>query len=231
MPISERERLRRRVLAAALARVPQDGWTWSAVEAGAREAGLDAASARRAFPRGIGEVLAFFLEDADRRMVEELARRGLGNLRMRERIAAAVRVRLEQEAPHREAVRRALALLATPEYALTAWPALARTVDAMWRAAGDQATDFSWYTKRALLAAVYASTLLYWLADDSPGFAETWAFLDRRIDEVMGIQKLRGRADALAAQLDAPLKRLLADLGRRAARDWRPPPRAGDDER
>jgi ubiquinone biosynthesis protein COQ9 len=230
VPTSERARLRRRVLEAALARVPEAGWTWSAVEAGARDAGLDAASARRAFPRGIGEVLQFFLEDADRRMADELARRGLGNMRMRERIATAVRVRLEQAAPHREAVRRALALLSTPEYALTAWPALARTVDAMWRAAGDQATDFSWYTKRALLTAVYASTLLHWLADDSPGFEDTWAFLDRRIDEVMGISALRGRADALAARFDAPLKRLLANLGRRAARDW-PPPRANTGDR
>ncbi|HEX9648699.1 MAG TPA: COQ9 family protein [Alphaproteobacteria bacterium] len=226
MTTSERERLRRRVLEAALGEVPGHGWTWQAVEAGARDAGLDAAAARRAFPRGIGEAYDFFLAEADRRMIEALERKDLAALPVRERIATAVRVRLEQAEPHREAVRRALALQLVPDYALGALPALARTVDAMWRAAGDTATDFNYYTKRALLAAVYGATLLYWLDDRSPGYAETWAFLDRRIDDVMGVEKLRARARALAAELDAPLKRLLARLGRGAARDWQPPPEA-----
>jgi ubiquinone biosynthesis protein COQ9 len=211
---------RRAILAEMLARVPFAGWTWATVVAGAHDAGFDAAMARRCFPRGLGEVLAFFVAEADRRMVEELARHDLAAMRVPERIALAVRTRLEQNAPAREAIRRALALQATPQYAPEGLAGLARTVDAMWRAAGDTATDFNYYTKRALLAGVYAATLLIWLDDRSPGFAATWAFLDRRIDEVMRLQRLPGRLAGVGAALDKPLKRLLARLGPRAAGDW-----------
>jgi ubiquinone biosynthesis protein COQ9 len=211
---------RRAILEATLARVPSAGWTWSTVLAGAHDAGFDTAMARRCFPRGLGDVLAFFVAEADRQMVEELATHDLAAMRMPERIVFTVRTRLEQNAPSREAIRRALGLLATPQYAPEGIAGLARTVDAMWRAAGDTATDFNYYTKRALLAGVYAATLLTWLDDRSPGSAATWAFLDRRIDEVVRLQRFPGRLAGVGAALDAPLKRLLARLGPRAARDW-----------
>ena len=211
---------RRAILEATLARVPFAGWTWPTVVAGAHDAGFDTAMARRCFPRGLGEVLALFVAEADRRMVEELARRDLAAMRVRERITFAVRTRLEQNAPYREAIRRALAVQAMPQYAPEGIAGLARTVDAMWRAAGDTATDFNYYTKRALLAAVYAATLLTWLDDRSPGRAASWAFLDRRIEGVVRFERLPGRLARAGAALDAPLKRLLASLGPRAARDW-----------
>ncbi len=198
----ELEPERRRILAAALARVPFDGWSRACLKAATAEAGLDETLALRAFPRGVGDLLFFFMAEADRAMVGELAHRDLAGMRVRDRIATAVRVRLEQLAPHRDAVRHALALAASPQYAPMALGALRVTLDAMWRAAGDEATDFNYYTKRCLLAGVYTTTLLYWLSDSSPGHEATWRFLDRRIDNIMGIQKVRGRLDKNLAKLE-----------------------------
>ena len=118
---------------------------------------------------------------------------GVAGLKMRERIKGAVRIRLERHAGEREAVRRALALLSLPFNAGLALKLLYKTVDAMWYAAGDTSTDFNFYTKRATLAGVYSSTLLYWLNDRSPGSEATWGFLDRRIDDVMKIEKLKAQ--------------------------------------
>ncbi len=214
----EIESAKSRILEAVLEQAPFEGWSWPTVEAATAKAGLDPSMARRCFPRGVGDVITFFVADADRRMIDELDRRNLNEMKIRERIATAIRVRLEQNAPHRDAIRRALALQTTPQHGPAAIAGAGRTVDLMWRAAGDQATDFNWYTKRALLFAVYTSTLFYWLDDRSPNFEATWAFLDRRISNVMEIQKIRGRLDKSFAKFDAPLKRALANLGRRAAR-------------
>jgi len=214
----EFEAARPRILEAALLRVPFDGWTWATVQAAAADVGFDTPMARRCFPRGLAQVIEFFVSDADRRMVEELEHRNLATMKIRERIATAVRVRLEQNTQHRDAIRRALALQTTPQHATAGIGGMARTVDLMWRAAGDDSTDFNWYTKRALLAAVYGSTLLYWLDDTSADFQATWKFLDRRIENVMQIQKLRGRLDQSLARFDAPLKRALIGFGRRTAR-------------
>ncbi len=213
-----RRQARRRLLQAALAHIPFDGWTRVAMERGAVDLGLAAGEARRLFPGGGAELLALFVAEADRAMVAELARRDLAAMRMRERIATAVTVRLEHHAPHREALRRALLLQAVPG-APGGAGALWRTVDAMWRAAGDTATDFSFYTRRALLAGVYLSTLLYWLDDRSPNFEASRAFLDRRIDNVMGIGRLRARLarTRLARGLPASERILRCALRRRAS--------------
>ena len=136
-----RQQARRRLLQATLTHIPFDGWTRTAIERGGADLGMAAGETRRLFPAGGGELLALFAAEADRAMVDELARRDLAALRMRERIATAVRVRLEHHAPHREALRRALALRALPGAGGAG--ALWHTVDAMWRAAGDRATDFT----------------------------------------------------------------------------------------
>ena len=203
------------ILAGVLARVPFDGWTWRTVEAAAKDAGYQPIMARRCFPPGMSAVIAYYAAEADRQMLDGLDSHGLGNLRIRDRIATLVRVRIEQDAPHRDAIRRLIGLQTTPQYAAAAALQIGRTVDLMWRAAGDTATDFNWYTKRGLLAAVYSSTLLYWLDDSSDDYADSWAFLDRRIENVMQIQKVRGRIDQAAAALDAPFKRALARWGSR----------------
>jgi ubiquinone biosynthesis protein COQ9 len=171
-----------------------DGWTRTSIRAAARSLNLPAGEADRLFPGGPLDLLAYVSERADQRMVEDLETEGILNLKIRDRIRVAVRIRLEGHVGNREAARRALALLALPLNAPLAARLLYRTIDAMWYAAGDTSTDFNFYTKRATLAAVYSSTLLYWLNDRSPGSEATWGFLDRRIDNVMQIEKLKARA-------------------------------------
>ncbi len=189
---------RRAILGRMLEHVPFEGWSAASLKTRVADLGYPPSMAARAFPGGVREVVSLFNAETDRRMRAALAERDLGALRVRERVAAAVRCRLELVAPHREAVRGAVAFSAHPANAPAALAELYRTIDDMWRACGDTATDFSFYTKRALLAAVYSSTLLYWFDDRSPDCADTWAFLDRRIAEVMKIGALRGRLERFA---------------------------------
>ncbi len=207
-----REAARRAVLAAALRAVPFDGWSARSLAdgvGGAIAAGLDPVPAGQAFPGGPRQLLAFFLAEADREMVAQAAARGLAEGPVRQRIAGIIRLRLENFAPHREAVRRALAMRLLPGGPSGAMRGLYRTVDAIWRAAGDDSTDFNFYTKRALLAAVYATTLLRWLDDQSENCAETWEFLERRIAGVLAIGKARRRAQKLLCRLPSPLPPLV----------------------
>jgi len=184
---------RRAILEKALGHVPFDGWSERTLQQAARAAGFDAAMARRAFPRGAADAIAYWSAETDRAMAAALVAQGITALKVRERIAAAVRWRLEHLAPHREAVRRALAFLALPRNGGLGLKCLYRTVDEMWHAAGDTATDFNFYTKRGLLAGVYASTLLFWLDDASPDGAASWAFLDRRIADALRLPKITAR--------------------------------------
>jgi ubiquinone biosynthesis protein COQ9 len=188
-----REEQRDRLLEAALVHVPFDGWSRRALFAGAADLRLEPGLARRLFPRAGDDMLVHVERWADRQM---LARVGsLDDLRVRERIARLVRTRLEVLGPHREAMRRATAARLLPSNGFAACGSLWRTVDLMWSAAGDDARDASYYTKRSLLAAVWTGTFLYWLEDRSESFQDTWAFLERRIDNVMQIGKLRARID------------------------------------
>lgn len=200
---------RDRILEAALGHVPFDGWSRRSLYAGARDAGFDAATARLLFPGGGDDLLDHLDDWADRRMLARLDELDLGTMRVRERVAAAVRARLEVLAPHREAVRRALAARTLPSNAVRASRNLWRTVDAMWSAAGDVGGGFGYYSKRGLLAAVCSSTLLFWLEDRSEGFRDTWAFLERRIDDVMRIGEVRSRVENVLDGLAAlnPLRR------------------------
>ena len=207
------------ILAAALRHVPFDGWSPASLAAAVRDAGYDATMAERAFPGGIRDLVAFFVADADRRLAWELTKQDLTTLPIRERIRTAVKLRIEQNAPHREAIRKAVALQLLPGFGADGVRGLYHTVDLMWRAAGDTATDFSFYTKRLLLAGVYTSTLAYWLDDRSADFADTWTFLDRRIADVMRIMKLRGEVEKSLGRLPNPLAFLSrSPLARAAAR-------------
>jgi ubiquinone biosynthesis protein COQ9 len=189
------------ILLAALPHVPFDGWTRKAMRLGARDAGLGEADADRAFPYGAADRVAHYSDLADRRMAEALEQRGLAAMKVRERIATAIRVRLEQAAPHKDAVRRALSVLALPGNAPTAVRSLYRTVDAIWIAAGDRSTDWNFYSKRGLLAGVFSTTVLCWLDDTSEGSAETWRFLDRRIDDVMRVPQIGERVRQACGRL------------------------------
>ena len=196
-----------RIVEAMLPHVPFDGWTAKALTAGLEDAGFDPSAAPLAFPGGMLEVAEHFSALADKRMMAELERRKVGALPVRERISLAVRVRLEQNAQDREALRHLLSYLALPTNAPVALKCLYRTVDTMWHAAGDTATDFNFYTKRATLAGVFSTTVLYWLNDNSEGFEKTFAFLDRRIEDVMRIGKAGGRLRDILANLPRPFGR------------------------
>jgi ubiquinone biosynthesis protein COQ9 len=171
---------------------------------GAEDAGLERPLALEAFPGGVMSALEFAGERADRAMIEALGTMDLKSMRIRDRIAAAVRARIEPGAPQREQIRAALAHLALPQNLPLGAKILWRTVDAIWYAAGDTATDFNFYTKRGLLAAVYSSTLVYWLNDRSKSSADSWAFLERRIAEVMQVPKVMGRVRAAFEKLPSP---------------------------
>ena len=197
--------LRDRLADAVAAEAAFDGWSRTALAAASRRLELPAGEADRLFPGGAIQVLTHVSERADLRTVQDMETEGVAGLKIRDRIKAAVRLRLERHAGDREAARRALALLSLPFNAPLALRLLYRTVDAMWYAAGDASTDFNFYTKRATLAGVYSSTLLYWLNDRSPGSEATWGFLDRRIDDVMRIEKLKARVRSwTGASVSAP---------------------------
>ena len=170
------------ILLATLPHVVFDGWTVRALAAGGADAGLTPDVALRAFPGGMVDVAEHFSEYADRCMTAELERRIGTERSVRRRVALAVRLRFSELAPHREAVRRSIAFLTLPHNANVAARCAWRTVDSIWHAIGDRSVDFAYYTKRASLGCVYGATVLYWLGDDSEGNAETWSFLERRIE-------------------------------------------------
>jgi ubiquinone biosynthesis protein COQ9 len=184
---------------AMLSHVPFDGWTIRALRAGLADAAMPADEATILFPGGAADMIAVFCDLADRRMTEAAAALTDGGLTAR--VKAIIALRLAVNRPHKEAIRRALSMLALPGNARTAACITARTVDAIWHAAGDRSADFSWYTKRAILTAVYGATLLFWLRDASDDDADTRAFLDRRLHGVGRLTRARGRAGALLGRL------------------------------
>jgi ubiquinone biosynthesis protein COQ9 len=142
-------------------------------------------------------MIAAYCDLADRRMESGSTTLELGSMRITARIRAVIALRLSQNRPHKEAIRRAPAALTLPGNAGTAAACTARTVDAIWHTAGDRSADISWYTKRAILAGVYSATLLYWLRDASEDDADTLAFLDRRLADVGRITSLRRRVESI----------------------------------
>ncbi|MZR31993.1 COQ9 family protein [Sneathiella litorea] len=184
---TERE-WRLRLLEAVLPHVLFDGWSRKAMKAGAADLGEDIERLDLAFPDGATDMIRLFIENADDEMEAELQKQGVLSLKIRERITLAIKVRLELYAEHKEAVRRAVNILALPQNAALALKLTANTVSRVWWATGDTSADYNWYTKRLTLSAVYGATLLYWLADKSAGHQKTWEFLDRRIENVMQIE-------------------------------------------
>ncbi|WP_372603670.1 COQ9 family protein [Actibacterium sp.] len=193
------------ILAAALPHVAFDGWSDTTLSAAIAETGHDPALARTAFPRGAVDLALAYHRQGDALMRARLAATDLSDMRFRDRIAAAVRFRLEA-VEDRELVRRGSTLFSLPQYTGDGARAIWGTADAIWTALGDTSKDVNWYTKRATLSAVYGATVLFWLGDDSPDFANTWAFLDRRIDNVMQFEKLKAKTR------DNPLLKPLAGL-------------------
>ncbi|MEM6825788.1 MAG: COQ9 family protein, partial [Pseudomonadota bacterium] len=178
------------LLDAALPHVAFDGWSAATLRAAAADLDLDPATVAVLCPGGALDLAAAAHRRGDRDMAAELKRRDLSALKIREKVALAVRVRLEL-AGDREVVRRGTTVFSLPMNAARGTRLLWDTADAIWTALGDTSEDVNWYTKRATLVGVYSATLLYWLGDDSPDQADSWAFLDRRIGDVMRIEKAK----------------------------------------
>ena len=188
---SPREQLRRRLALAVGENAVFDGWTRKAVDSAAAQLGVDPVQARLAFPKSQGGMIDCYIQEVDRALEAWFTPERLEGMKIRGKIRSLIWRRLEIMGPAREAVRRGLAILAMPQNVPQAFRTGWRTADIMWRIAGDTSTDFNHYTKRMTLGAVYASTLLVWLDDQSEAWQETAAFLDRRIDDVMKIEKLK----------------------------------------
>jgi len=183
------------VIDAMLPQVPFDGWTMKSVRLGLEALGKHPDDAPLLFPGGTGEMISAYCALADERMAAAAEAAGLAAYRVPGRVKAIIAIRLEQARADKEAVRRALAWLALPVNAGVAAKTLAATVDAIWHAAGDTSADFSWYTKRGILAGVYSSTLLYWLTGVSEGDEASLAFLDRRLADVGRLGKARAAVE------------------------------------
>ena len=187
------EQLRRRLALAVGENAVFDGWTRTAVDSAAGQLGIDPVQACLAMPKTQAGLIDLYLQEVDRGLAAWFTPERLKPLKIREKIRSLVWRRLEIMGPAREAVRRALAILAMPQNVPLALKASWRTADLMWRIAGDTSTDFNHYTKRMTLGAVYASTLLAWLDDQSEGWSDSAAFLDRRIDDVMKFEKWKAQ--------------------------------------
>jgi ubiquinone biosynthesis protein COQ9 len=170
-----------------------DGWSSKAVEEAAERVGVNLALARLAFKGGAMEMIAAWVATIDAAMAEALPAEKLSRMKVRERIRTLVQFRLDAMAGKEEASRRAQAIMALPQNAAKALRLGWHSADLMWRLAGDTATDYNYYTKRAILSGIYAATLAVFVGDESEGKAETRAFLDRRIEGVMRFEKAKAR--------------------------------------
>ncbi|WP_170772683.1 COQ9 family protein [Ruegeria lacuscaerulensis] len=217
------EDAKEQLLNAMLDHVPFDGWSETSFRMAISDCDIDEALARSICPRGAVDMALAFHAQGDAAMVERLKTEDLSDLKFRDRIAAAVRFRL-QAVDDKELVRRGMTLFSLPMHAADGAKAMWQTCDLIWDTLGDTSDDVNWYTKRATLSGVYSSTVLFWLGDDSPDHQKTWEFLDRRIDNVMQFEKLKAQVNGnplfkpflavpnwLAGQVKAPMK-MRADL-------------------
>lgn len=191
------EALRRQLAPAIADAAAFDGWSVKAVDEAARLAGVDPELARYAFAEGQMAMIAAWIAHVDAEMARRVPAASLAGLPIRERIRRLVMARLDAVAGREEALSRALAIMAMPRNVLAATRLGWHSADAMWRLAGDTATDYNHYTKRAILGAIYAATLKVFASDTSEDAvgpkAETRAFLDRRIEGIMRFEKAKAQ--------------------------------------
>jgi len=197
MPEAPSARFRARLLAAFTARAAELGWTEAAFRAARADAGLSEGEAALACPRGAADLYDAFAERADQAMLDALDELDLPAMRIRDKVRAAVQLRLEAQSPYKDAARAMTRALARPDRAPEAARLLWRTADRIWRALGDTSTDENFYSKRAILSGVLASTYARWFADDSADSEATWEFLNARIENVMQFEKLKARLKPL----------------------------------
>ncbi len=201
---------KQKIILAALPHVAFDGWSTETLDAALHDAGIAESDGKALFPRGAIDLAAGYHHFGDAQMVAALHDANLSAMKMRERITFAVRKRIET-VNDKEAVRRGSTLFSLPQNAGEGAKLIWGTCDLIWSTLGDTSEDVNWYTKRATLAGVYSSTVLFWLGDESEGNADTWAFLDRRIENVMQFEKLKSQVNAnplLSKLLSGPLAAL-----------------------
>lgn len=188
-----------------------DGWGDAARDMAADGAGVDRDVARLAFPGGAIDMIAAWFAHIDADMLVRVSPERLGAMKVREKITALVEARLAETAPDREALRRALAILALPQNLARGVKLGWHAADVMWRAAGDTATDYNHYTKRAILAGVYAATVTVFLDDQSDGYADTRAFLARRIEGILRFETAKAKL-VTKSELRPSLSRFIGRL-------------------
>jgi len=193
------------ILEHCLLLAPFDGWTRAMLGDAILAANVEKATAKAVFPGGVRDVLRFWSAVTDEKMAEAMAAPEFGEMRIRDKVAGAVRARIDILREDKEAVRRSAALLAAPTMGPLATKLVWASADAIWRGLGDTSTDFNFYTKRAILSGVISSTMARWLADSSEDEAATNAFLDARIENVMQFEKVKSRAKKLGIDPAAPI--------------------------
>ena len=204
---------REKILFATLPNVAFDGWVERTLKMGAESAGYPPDMALRVFPDSARDAIRFWLNYDDRRMLDQMAKTDLAAMPIRHQLAKAIRLRIDVNAPYREAVRRTMSFMALPQNYAIATRSTFDTVSAIWYAVGDTSTDLNFYTKRLTLAPIYVATVLYWIDDTSEGSAETWAFLDRRIEDSTIIPRIQSRVGETLGALTSPFS-----LGSRRSR-------------
>jgi len=203
--------MREKLTIAALPHVAFDGWGPLAFDAATSDCGMDSAEAKQLCPRGALDLAVTFHRMGDAAMIDALTEADLSDMRFRDKVAKAISLRLKA-VDDKEAVRRGTTLFALPIHAPEGAKLIWGTADAIWTTLGDTSEDVNWYTKRATLAAVYSAVVLYWLGDDSPEHQATEAFIDRRIENVMQIEKLK--AGVRQNPLFRPFAATCAEFGR-----------------
>ena len=213
--------IQNQIIEAVLSHIPFDGWSETSLSLAAADCGMADSDLAALFPAGVSDAIAAYGEYADAKMCaafQDQHGADLAVMPVHIKIRSLILIRLEQAAPQKEVVRRTLAVLARPQHAKLAASMLYNTVDAMWRAAGDTATDYNFYTKRATLSAVYSATLLAFLSDNSADMAKTEAFLDRRLADIARIPKMTKPAKGMADMAGRMAMRFASTVmqGRRA---------------
>lgn len=208
----QRQDLRLKMVYAALVHVAKAGWSEGVLRLAAHDLGESESLSWRLFPGGVDQAIDVWSEDLDKKMVTRLKRYKLEDKRVRDRIALAVRIRIESLATAKDAAAETSKYLARPHHAPLGTRLLFRTVDEIWYQAGDRSTDYNWYTKRGLLAAVYGATLVYWLKDTSDGSQTTWEFLDARIENVLKVGSLPKQAMECCKELPRRVSEIFKSL-------------------
>ena len=197
---------RRKVLDAAVARAPFDGWNTQLLRLAAAEIGYDRHRVRALFPDGVRDALRYWSHIHDAAMVDAMSGPDFAGLKIREKVAFAVLARIDAMRENKESARRAAATLALPHNTVLGGQLVWRTADAIWLGLGDKSTDINWYTKRATLTGVWTSTLARWFADDSDDESATRSFLDARIENVMQFEKAKASFSKLGLDPKAPIE-------------------------